>query len=92
MDVLKFNFEVRFKGSLLNASCHKFQVHNYPQYRVVVASKQYKVPVMVFYETAPAKFFWFRQPERNQVWEKAIAEGLKTFILKNPATKLKGIK
>ncbi len=92
MDVLAFEFELRLEGHWVNASCQKFQVHHYPQYRIVITSREHKVPVTTFYETAPAKFFWFRLPYKNQEWARTIAEGLKTYIIKNPATKLKGIK
>ena len=76
MQVSTFDFNFTFKGTKLNATCHKMKVHKHPQIRVAIQQKEGRADIYLFYEiNEPGqKYFWFELNDIKQEIAKVIAK------------------
>ena len=78
MEVTEFDIEFEYDKRTFKASCQKFQVHNYPQVRVVVKRSKDNADIYILYEVNDNKnkFFWFKLPDKREEIIKCIAKSL----------------
>ena len=78
MEITEFSFSFIYLGRKFDASCQKFKVHDYPQYRVAVDPAKEISEIFIFYEVNndKQKFFWYPLPETKEHMARIIATAL----------------
>jgi len=78
MDVTFFDIEFTVRERIFKASCQKFQVHNYPQIRVVVDRRKKGYDIYIFYDEKDKThhYVWYKLPDKRQDIATAIAKEL----------------
>lgn len=83
MKVSTFNIEFKYREKTFKASCHKFQMFNYPHVRVAVDRGKNHAEIYILYEVKreKQKFFWFKLPDKREEIIKSIAKALEKIDL-----------